>query len=123
MWLLDGNVDVHVAQFLIERGVACETAKQRGWKALTNGQLIAAAVAGGFDCLLTRDRLFQESAARALRQHPLFAIVLITLRQQRWREYLLEMTRAWDASPIQPAPGQFTEWPAPMTGESGQRNN
>jgi hypothetical protein len=64
MWLLDANMDVHLASVLEELGIACETAAHRGWKALSNGQLVAAAVASGFDCLLTRDRLFGESASR-----------------------------------------------------------
>jgi predicted nuclease of predicted toxin-antitoxin system len=66
MWLLDANVDVHLAPLLNEFGVACDIAANRGWKALENGDLVAAAVAAGFDCILTRDQAFAESAARAL---------------------------------------------------------
>jgi hypothetical protein len=62
MWLLDANMDVHLASLLAELGIASETAAAKGWKALSNGQLVAAAVSSGFDCLLTRDRLFGESA-------------------------------------------------------------
>jgi hypothetical protein len=65
MWLLDANMDVHLASVLEELGIICETAAHRRWKALSNGQLVAAAVASGFDCLLTRDRLFGDSASRA----------------------------------------------------------
>src|SRR3954470_18820354 len=87
MWRLDANMDVHLTSVLEELGIACETAAYRGWKALSNGQLVAAAVADGFDCLLTRDRLFGESASRALGLHPAFAVVLVHLPQQRWPEY------------------------------------
>ena len=83
MWLLDANLDVHLVSVLEELGITCETAAHRGWKALSNGQLVAAAVASGFDCLLTRDRLFGESAARALRLHPTLSVVLVNLPQQR----------------------------------------
>jgi hypothetical protein len=51
MWLLDANMDVH---------------GQRGWKSLSNGELLRAAVDAGFKCLLTRDQLFGESASQAL---------------------------------------------------------
>lgn len=112
MWLLDANMDIHLAAFLTERGIACDTAANRGWKALSNGQLVAAALASGFDCLLTRDRLFSESASRALRSQPTFAVVLINLPQQRWPEYRTLFTELWASSPIQPQPGRSIEWPA-----------
>ena len=60
MWLLDANVDVHLAPVLRQIGIPCDTAASRGWKALTNGELVATAVANGFDCILTRDPLFAE---------------------------------------------------------------
>lgn len=111
MWLLDANMDVHLTGVLAELGIAAETAIARGWKAISNGDLVAAAVAGGFDCLLTRDRLFGESASRALRAHSKFAVVLITLPQQRWPEYRQQFLQAWAVSPIKPKPGCFIEWP------------
>ena len=67
MWLLDANMDVHLVHTLNELGVSCDTAANRGRKALSNGELVSAAVAAGFTCLLTRDQLFGESAARALK--------------------------------------------------------
>jgi hypothetical protein len=60
MWLLDANMDVHLVQTLKEIGLS------RDWKA-SNGELVSAAVAAGFTCLLTRDQLFGESAATGLR--------------------------------------------------------
>src|SRR5947209_18641880 len=112
MWLLDANMDVHLASVLAELDIACETAAHRGWKALSNGQLVAAAVANGFDCLLTRDRLFGESAARALQLHPTFAIVLVALPQQHWPAYRQSFLTAWSSSPITPQPGSQVKWPS-----------
>jgi hypothetical protein len=70
MWLLDANMDVHLAPVHTGLGIGCDTAGHRGWKALSNGDLVKAAVEAGFQCPLTRDRLFGESAARALRSFP-----------------------------------------------------
>ena len=57
MWLLDANMDVHLESILRDLGISCETAAARGWKALSNGELVTAAVTAGFTCLLTRDQL------------------------------------------------------------------
>ena len=107
MWLLDANVDIHLAALLTQRGFAYDSAANRGWKALSNGQLVAAAVASGFDCLLTRDRLFSESASRVLRSQPTFAVVLVNLPQQRWLEYRERFIELWASSPIEPQPGRL----------------
>ena len=113
MWLLDANVDVHLAPILKQQGVACDTVAHRGWKALSNGDLVAAAYAGGFRCLLTRDQLFGESASRALSSVAEFGVVVITLSQQRWPEYRSSSLEAWSASPIHPVPGRLVYWPYP----------
>lgn len=83
MWLLDATMDVHLFALLGELGIRCETASYRGWKALENGALVTVAVGAGFECLLTRDGLFGESAARALKQFPEFAVVVVTLPNSR----------------------------------------
>ncbi len=111
MWLLDANVDVHLAAFFTERGIACDTVSRRGWKDLSNGQLVARAFAEGFRCLLTRDRLFGESASRALKTYPDFAVVIISLPQKRWPEYRNQFLEAWATAPIQPIPGALVHWP------------
>jgi hypothetical protein len=36
MWLLDANMDVHLLEVLRGCGIACDTAGNRGWKALSN---------------------------------------------------------------------------------------
>ncbi len=112
MWLLDANMDVHLASVLAELGVPCDTAARRGWKSLSNGELVSAAVGAGFDCLLTRDRLFGESDSRALGSHPIFAVVLVNLPQQRWPDYYNSFISAWALSPIKPQPGRLVEWPS-----------
>ncbi len=33
MWLLDANMDVHLASVLTGLGIDCDTAGNRGWKA------------------------------------------------------------------------------------------
>jgi|SRR5208283_3545883 hypothetical protein len=111
MWLLDANMDVHLVAVLADLAIESDTAGRRGWKALSNGQLVAAAVAAGFDCLLTRDRLFGETASHALRSFPQFAVVVVNLPQQRWQEYRQQFVTAWAEAPIRPVPGRLTDWP------------
>ena len=64
MWLLDVNLPKKVGAFLGEFGIEAHCAGDRGWGGLTNGVLVEAAQQAGFRCILTRDRLFSESAAR-----------------------------------------------------------
>ena len=114
MWLLDANMDVHLAAIFRARGITCDTVARRAWwKTLSNGELVAAAFAEGYRCLLTRDQLFGESAFRALKSFPEFAVVVINLPQQRWPEYRARFLEAWAASPIQPVPGSLVHWPTP----------
>jgi hypothetical protein len=87
MWLLDANMDVHLVVLLAELGISCNTAGKCEWKTLSNGDLVAAAMANGYRCLRTRDRLFGESASRALNRFPGFAVVIVNLPQQRWQQY------------------------------------
>jgi hypothetical protein len=105
-------VDVHLVALLKDFGLQSETAASRGWKGFSNGELVSAAVAAGFQCLLTRDQLFAESASRALKSFPQFGVVVITLPQERWQQYRVRFLDAWAASPIQPVPGQMVRWPA-----------
>ncbi len=75
MWLLYANHDIHFVEFLRSAGFECDTAKSRGWHTLRNGDLVTAAMASGFDVLLTRDQLFAESASKAWRSFPSLSIV------------------------------------------------
>ena|SRR6266581_4132385 len=70
MWLLDVNLPTALLGVLRSRGIDCDTAASRGWRDLTNGLLAEAAFRAGFRVILTRDRGFGESAARALRLLP-----------------------------------------------------
>jgi hypothetical protein len=76
---------VHLAEWLCGIGIPVETAEQRGWKALRNGELMAASAAAGFDCVLTRDQLFAESAARAWRENSGFCVVVVNLARMPGR--------------------------------------
>lgn len=111
MWLLDANMDVHLVSVLQDFGITCDTAASCGWKSLSNGDLVSAAVAKGFLCLLTRDQLFGESASRALKAFPQFAVVVVNLTQQPWSLYRENFVSQWLQKPIAPIGGQLTNWP------------
>ena len=84
MWLLDANMDVHLVSVLTSFQISCDTAGRRGWKSLSNGELVSVATNAGFNCLLTRDRLFGEFASHALKQFPGFAVVVVNVPQRPW---------------------------------------
>jgi len=63
MWLLDANMPLQLVALLNELGVEADSAVARGWNALSNGGLASAAARAKFTALLTRDRLFGETAA------------------------------------------------------------
>jgi hypothetical protein len=111
MWLLDANMDVHLASVLTGFGIRCDTAGNRGWKALSDGDLVRAAVDAGFRCLLTRDRLFGESASLTLKLFPQFAVVVVNIPQRRWPEYRERFVARWAELPIDPIPGRLIDWP------------
>ncbi len=111
MWLLDANMDVHLVSLLADLGISAESAIGRGWSALDNGDLVGAAVEQGFTCLLTQDRLFGKSAAKALKEGPNFSVVVVRLPQKPWRDYLKQFRAAWHQGPIVPNPGRLLYWP------------
>ena len=111
MWLLDVNMPRQLKGLLAELGIPADTANARGWGTLVNGDLLAAAAASGFKCLLTRDRLFGESVAGSLKRHPNFSIVLVLLPQVRSPQFLDSFKAAWEKDPIAPTPGQVRSWP------------
>lgn len=111
MWLLDANMDVHIVKLLRELGVNSETADSRGWKNLQNGELVCSAALSGFTCLLTRDRRFGESAARALKAFPDFAVVVVTLPQVDSETHHQQFLAAWTVKPIEPIAGRLICWP------------
>jgi hypothetical protein len=111
MWLLDVNMPKAVGPFLSEFGIEAHSADDRGWGGLTNGALVETAIQSGFRCILTRDRLFSESAARTLKRFPEFCVVLVTIPQLRGPEFLERFGTAWDRAPIQLAAGRLLLWP------------
>jgi len=112
VWLLDANMDVHLVALLQGFGAECEATSKRGWNDLTNGDLVSAAVNAGFICIITQDRLFGESAARALKTYPQFSVVVVHLHQKPWQHYHEDFSSAWSKAPIQPIPGQIIHWPS-----------
>ena len=112
VWLLDANLDIQLEQILTEFGVECSTAQGLGWKALSNGELVSAAVEAGFTCLLTRDRLFAESASRALKKFPQFAVVLLSLPQKKQAAFARTFRATWAIERIVPMVGQTIVWPS-----------
>jgi predicted nuclease of predicted toxin-antitoxin system len=111
MWLLDVNLPNGLRRVLEKLGQASETTAFRGWRDLGNGVLADAAYNAGFRAILTRDRLFGESAGRALQSHPDLAVVILKIAQSREAAYLVEFEKQWATRPIHPVPGQVTEWP------------
>lgn len=59
----------------------------------------------------TRDRLFSESAARALKQFPEFCVVLVSIPQLRGPDFLEQFRNAWLRNQIRPVAGQLLRWP------------
>lgn len=112
MWLLDVNMPKKLASVLGEFGIQAHSADDHGWGALSNGALVEAAAHAGFQCVLTRDRLFSESAARTLKRYPGFSVVLVMIPQLRGAEFLEHFRNAWDRDPIQPVAGALVCWPS-----------
>ncbi|MGK5090188.1 hypothetical protein WDW86_21780 [Bdellovibrionota bacterium FG-2] len=111
MWLLDVNLPNGLRRVLQALGQESETTAFRGWRDLGNGKLAEAAFSSGFRAILTRDRLFGESAGRALKTYPELAVIVLRIAQSREAAYLTEFERQWAIQPIRPIPGQITEWP------------
>lgn len=112
MRLLDANLPVQLVALLGELGIEADSAVARGWNTLSNGSLVSAAVEAKFSALLTRDRLFGQSAAQVLKVHGEFGIVRVTLPQLRASQFLAAFRAAWQTARIIPAPGRMIEWPA-----------
>ena len=111
MWLLDVNLPNGLVAVLRSYGIACDTTADRGWRELTNGVLARVAWDAGFRSILTRDRLFAESASKALQDVPDLAIVIVTLPQSRSSAYLAEFRAHWSERRIEPVPGSIVRWP------------
>ncbi len=84
-----------------------ETAYARGWSKLLNGDLLAAAEAGGFELLITSDRGFQYQQNWARRKIGL--LILSTNDWTRIRSVRDQIANAVDAMEA----GQFAEFEVP----------
>ena len=99
--LFDVNVPRPVARLLI--GHAVEFADQRGWRELTNGDLLAAAERDGFDVMLTADTNLRYQQNLATRR-----IAIVALSTNAWpviRDNPAPVIRAVDAA----SPGSYLE--------------
>jgi hypothetical protein len=110
-WLLDANVPVQMVRRLSGYGLVAETTSERGWNSLVNGKLLEAAATNGFAAILTRDRLFGESASKARKKYSQIGIVILTLPQLRAAEFDAAFVAAWSRRSIKPEPGEIIEWP------------
>lgn len=75
--LFDQGTPVPLRPFLI--GHAVETASQRGWDKLRNGELLEAAEEAGFEVLVTPDKNIRYQQNLALRR-----IALVVLGNPQW---------------------------------------
>ena len=106
MWLLDVNMPVKLVSFLKAHGIDADTTHNRGWDSLSNGVLVETATSSGFIALLTRDRLFAESASRALKRFPRFSVVVVILPQASINSYIESFEREWALEAVSPQPGR-----------------
>ncbi|MCB0411457.1 MAG: DUF5615 family PIN-like protein [Bdellovibrionales bacterium] len=111
MWLLDHNLPIQLLDCLQNLNIQCDSTVNRGWQELSNGKLVSKAVEAGFTCILTKDKLFSQSASNALSNYPEMAIVLIKLAQCRGFQYIQNFQDEWKSTPIVPQRGKSTEWP------------
>lgn len=111
MWLLDVNLPNALLGILKKFGIDTDSSAARGWRNLSNGELAATAHKTGFKVILTRDRVFGESAGKVLRSYPQLAVIIIRIPQSRQAIYVQEFERQWLKAPISPKPGAVTEWP------------
>ena len=111
--LLDKNVPFGVVRFLREHRV--ETAEDRGWDLIGNGDLIQAAEAAGFDAVVTADQniVYQQNLKGR-------RIALVVLGSNIWpivREYAGEI--AGRVTSAIPGSYSFLEMPVPRKPRRG----
>lgn len=94
--LFDVNVPRPAARFLTRHAV--EFADQRGWRELTNGDLLSAAETDGFDVLLTADTNLRYQQNLTTRR-----IALVVLSTNAWpviRDNPIFMVEAVDLATV-----------------------
>ena len=106
--LFDNGTPRGVARGLKDHVV--EEARSHGWDVLTNGELLDAAEAAGYDVLLTTDRNIAYQQTLTGRK-----IAIVVLSNTRWR--LVERRLSQIAAAIAAAaPGSVTEIEIPFDG-------
>lgn len=110
-WLLDVNVNRKLIPVLMGFGIKAESSIIRGWRLLSNGDLIEMAVTSGFGIMLTNDVRILKSAGKSLSKYPQFALVLLCLPQVPSKTYLDLFEKAWSNAPILPIAGKAISWP------------
>ena len=104
--LLDNNAPRGLARAFAGHSVA--EARDRGWSALKNGELLDAAEAAGFDVMVTSDKNIKHQQNLQRRK-----IALVVLTQGRWR--LVRRQSASIAAAVNAAaPGSYTEVDIPF---------
>jgi hypothetical protein len=99
--LFDQGTPAPLRRALVAHSV--ETANERGWSELQNGDLIAAAEAAGFEVFITTDRNLKHQQNLASRH--LAIVVLLTTSWPRIRQALPAVVEAVDAA----TPGTYRE--------------
>jgi predicted nuclease of predicted toxin-antitoxin system len=104
--LFDQGTPIALADFL--KGHSVRTAKQEGWDALSNGDLLSVAEAAGFHVLVTTDNgvVFQQNLTTR-------KIAIVVLTRNRWR-MVQRMIRKIVAAVNDAKPGSFTEVEIPV---------
>ena len=104
--LLDHNVPAPLRHWLI--GHQVETAYERGWAELSNGDLLGMAEQAGFDVLITTDRGIRYQQNLAQRR-----LALIVINTNDWTRIRKWKTAVVDAISDIP-PGSFREVEIPF---------
>ena len=105
--LFDQGTPVPMRTFLA--GHTVETAAQRGWDKLRNGELLEAAEEAGFEVLVTPDKNIRHQQNLALR-----GIAVVVLGNPRWPVLFRHVERV--AAAVNAAqPGSYTEVEIPAT--------
>lgn len=99
--LLDQNVPRRLGEHL--PGYDVETAAHRGWSEFANGELIRAAEAAGFDCIVTADRNLRYQQNLAGRK-----IAIVVLGTNHWDIIRADAPRIIFAL-ANSSPGSFVE--------------
>ena len=99
--LLDQGTPVPIRPFLKEHTV--QTASERGWDTLQNGELLKAAEAAGFNVTVTPDKNIRYQQNLTVR-----TIALVVLGNPQWPILRLHMERVV-AAVNAARPGSYTE--------------